>query len=203
MSRLIIVRDKHRSVQIGRNCVIPHMKVWSSILLLASVCLLPAAPSEELHEVETIYLLPMSGGLDQFLANRLTKGRQFKVVTDPAQADAIFTDRIGAAFEERVAELYPPPPETEADKNAEKKNTAPAEEPLPFVHQAAPARITSFGRGKGNVFLVDRASRHILWSDYKLPRNTQAPELNHIADSIIDRLQRDTKKSAKAAAKKP
>ena len=39
--------------------------------------------------------------LDQYLANRLTKGR-FEVVTDPDKADAVFTDRIGNRFRRKV-----------------------------------------------------------------------------------------------------
>ena len=63
-----------------------------------------------LAEVKRVYLLPMSGGLDQYLANRLTKVGRFEVVTDPANADAVFTDRLGPAFEDKWNELYPPPP---------------------------------------------------------------------------------------------
>ena len=35
-----------------------------------------------------MYLLPMPNGLDQYLANRLTKVAFFQVVTDPKTADA-------------------------------------------------------------------------------------------------------------------
>jgi hypothetical protein len=155
--------------------------------------------------VQKIYLLSMNGGLDQFLANRLTKGGQFTVTTDPEQADAIFTDRIGASLEQRLTDLYPPPKEEApvAEKDdADKKDADP--NAIAFTHEAAPARISSFGKGKGNVFLIDRATRQVLWSDYKLPKNSQAPELNHIADTIVEKLQREAKKGAKATlATKP
>src|SRR5678809_764458 len=46
--------------------------------------------------VKTVYLLPMAGGLDQYLALQLTSGGVLQVVTDPKKADAILTDGIGA-----------------------------------------------------------------------------------------------------------
>ncbi len=182
------------------------MIVRLCVLFLTSVYFLAAGSTPSLQNVQKIYLLSMNGGLDQFLANRLTKGGQFTVTTDPEQADAIFTDRIGASLEQRLTDLYPPPPKEEPaaeDKDEADKKDADANA-LGFTHEAAPARISSFGKGKGNVFLIDRATRQVLWSDYKLPKNSQAPELNHIADTIIDKLQRDAKKGVKATvATKP
>ena len=40
-----------------------------------------------LPDVHAVYLLPMAGGLDQFLASRLASENVFRVVTDPKQAD--------------------------------------------------------------------------------------------------------------------
>ena len=56
--------------------------------------------------VKTVYLLPMAGGLDQYLALQLTSGGVLQVVTDPKKADAIFTDGIGARLEDSLSELY-------------------------------------------------------------------------------------------------
>src|SRR5580692_790403 len=56
--------------------------------------------------VKTVYLMPMSGGLDQYLATRLTNVGVIQVVTDPQKADAIFTDRIGAGFEQSLQNMY-------------------------------------------------------------------------------------------------
>ena len=64
--------------------------------------------SRKLSEVQTIYVLPMSSGMDQYLASRLTRGHILQVVTDPAKADAILTDHLGAAFEDSLKELYLP-----------------------------------------------------------------------------------------------
>jgi len=62
-------------------------------LMLAGAILGAGVP-----DVQAVYLLPMAGGLDQYLANRLTSAGVFRVVTDPKMADAIFTDQLGAGF---------------------------------------------------------------------------------------------------------
>jgi hypothetical protein len=51
----------------------------------------------------------MSRGLDQYLANRLTNRRVFQVVTDSKLAEAVFTDRLGSAFEKKLADLFGKP----------------------------------------------------------------------------------------------
>ena len=68
-------------------------------------CAAMTATAASLSGVKTVYLLPMPGNLDQFLAMRLTIGAILQVVTDPANADAIFTPQTGAAFEQRMTEL--------------------------------------------------------------------------------------------------
>src|ERR1035441_10657050 len=81
-------------------------------LLLCCPAMLGAA---ELTDVHTVYLLRMSKGLDQYLANRLTADKVFRIVTDPKLADAVFTDQIGEGIEAKLEELFPPP---ESDKPA-------------------------------------------------------------------------------------
>lgn len=66
-----------------------------------------AASAVSLAQVKSVYLLPMSRGMDQYLANCLTRNGVFQVVTDPAKADALLTDHLGASFEASVKELYP------------------------------------------------------------------------------------------------
>ena len=70
----------------------------------------------------------MSGGMDQFLANRITRMGKMQVVADPLTADTILTDKIGAPFEKRLDLLYGSPKKLqEADaaaKLAEEKAAA-------------------------------------------------------------------------------
>jgi hypothetical protein len=43
------------------------------------------------------------------------------------------------------------------------------------------------------VFLVDRKTRNVIWSDYVRPKNAQPDELNHVADKIAAQLEKDKK----------
>src|SRR5687768_12375336 len=85
-----------------------YMRLVTFLSILAPACVWAADPA--LMNVKTVYVMPMGRGLDQYLANHLTQNRIFDVVTDPALADAVLSDRLGPAFEQAFAELYPPPP---------------------------------------------------------------------------------------------
>ena len=149
----------------------------------------PARVHPNLGEIKTVYLLSMSNGLDQYLANRLTKTGRFEVVTDPAKADAVFTDRLGPAFEQRWAELYPPPPPPTPAPDT-KKETSTSETPVDFSAPSA-ARISSFARSRGNVFLVFNKTGAVVWSHYRLPSDSRPRSLDKLADRIVDRLEED------------
>lgn len=125
--------------------------------------------------VKTVYLLPMSGGLDQYLANRLTAAPMFRVVTDPKLADAIFTDQLGEAFEHKFATLYPPP---DADNTDEKDDNKPQ------------PHVSSFGRGRGTVFLVDVKSHAVIWSLYEKRVGSKPAMLDRTAVHIVQQLKK-------------
>ena len=108
--------------------------------------------------VNSVYLFTMANGMDQYLASRLTSEGIFQVVTDPGRAQAIFTDRLGEAFEEHMAELFspkpaanapaqPPPPPDKAqttvappapDKAKEAAKASPADKPAAKEKQDQP-----------------------------------------------------------------
>lgn len=169
-----------------------------TVMCLLTASALWAAADPALTQVKAVYLLPMGNGLDQYLASELIRERVFDVVTDPALADAVFTDRIGSAFEQMLSELYPPPPETKPavtdEKTAEKTAEAkPGTEQSVAASLAerpdVPPRISTFSRGRGNVFLVDRRTKRVLWSDYRRPKNSRPDEINRVADKIVARLE--------------
>src|SRR5579871_6214385 len=94
-----------------------YMK-WAVALLFC----LNLTPAADLGAAHSVFLMPMGHGLDQFIANRLTRMHVFQVVTDPAKADAIFTDHVDEIFEGKLKDLYPPPPDpAEEAKKAAKK----------------------------------------------------------------------------------
>ena len=96
------------------------MKWALSLLCCLSFCFNGAAAAE-LTGGRTVYLMPMGRGLDQFIANRLTRMHVLQVVTDPAKADIVFTDQVGASLEDKLKDLYPPPPAPEAKEPAKAK----------------------------------------------------------------------------------
>ncbi|HTM52079.1 MAG TPA: hypothetical protein VL285_25465 [Bryobacteraceae bacterium] len=138
------------------------------------------ALAASMPDVQAVYLLPMSGGLDQYLANRLTAAGLFRVVTDPKLADAVFTDQLGAAFEQKLLDLYPPP-QTKAKQDDADKNGQ------------APPRISTFGHGRGNLFLVDLKSRAVIWSVYEKPTRTAPETLDRTAGRIVEQIKKQQK----------
>lgn len=149
-----------------------------------------AAPcaAEGLPGVRTVYLMRMANGFDQYLANRLTNMRVFEVVADPKKADAIFTDRLGEAFESRLDELYPAPkppaPETEEEAEDKEKSSSKSNEP-------AHAVSSGFSRARGTVFLVDTKSRRVLWSLYERPKGIAPEQLDRTASRLVEKLKKD------------
>jgi hypothetical protein len=114
-------------------------------------------------QIHSIYLLPMAGALDQYLAARITRDHVMQVTVDPKSADAVLTDHLGAAFEQQLDLLT----------GKEKAKDA---ETHPLFHASS---------GRGTVFLVDAKSRRVLWSAYEKPsRATAAREAERIAKKL-------------------
>ncbi len=174
------------------------------LLLCGSAALLGAA---SLDTARTVYVLSMSRGLDQYLANRLTNEHVLQVVTDPKLADVILTEQVGEGFQAKLETISPTPkPEkpAEPEKPPEPAKDAKAGEqtppPNPFfsepVNGAAPVigTMSSFARNKGTIFLVDAKSREVLWSTYSPSRGIASKELDRTASEIVARLKKDLKK---------
>ena len=120
--------------------------------------------------VHNVYILPMAGGLDQYLAGQLTREHVMNVVADPKAADAVLTDRLGEAFEQKLAKILP--------RDNEDDDT-----------DAIRPGFRSGGT-TGTFFLVDAKSRHVLWSAYeKRPRSITADSLNREAGSLAKKLK--------------
>jgi hypothetical protein len=160
-------------------------------------CSAALACAADLSSVHKVYLLKMSKGLDQYLANRLTSDHLFLIVTDPKLADAVFTDQIGEGFQAKLEELFPAP---ETDKPAPKPKPKPEEEEAsPLLGDTVnklsnPAANSGFGRAKGTVFLVGAKSRQVIWSAYQPSRDGTSQELDHTAREIVSHFKNDLKK---------
>ena len=160
------------------------MKLFCVLALFAGSL---AAVNPQLKQVNTVYILAMGSGMDQYLANRLTTLGVFQVVADPQKADAIITDRLGEPFETKLNELYPPPPAPKPvakDEKGEKEKDS-------GIDMGGANRVTSGSRGRGNFFIVDRKSRNVLWSVYERPKDSTPGELTKTAERVVKRLKTD------------
>ncbi|HZU28533.1 MAG TPA: hypothetical protein VFA04_23615 [Bryobacteraceae bacterium] len=158
------------------------MKAFALAALLAGAAL---AVNPALVAVHTVYLLPMASGMDQFLAGRLTARGVLQVVADPQHADAVFTDHLGESFEDRMNELYAPPKKAEQASSNQ------------YAFDAPRPPVSSFSRGRGAFFLVDRKTRAVLWSIYEQPRGTRPQQLEYTADRIARELSTSMEKARK------
>ena len=171
--------------------------VMKRLVLLLS-CSAALACGADLANVHTVYVLKMSKGMDQYLANRLTNDHVFQVVTDPKLADAVLTDRIGESFQAKLEELFPSPEPEQPAKEKEKEEDANAKPggllAEPMNKLASPAANSSFGQAPGTIFLVDARSRQVVWSAYDVPKDGSSRQLDRTASDIVSRIKHDLKK---------
>jgi hypothetical protein len=155
------------------------------LLAAAALTMSVGLSAAGLGDVKTVYLLPMSNGLDQYLAQQLTAEAVLQVVTNPQKADAVLTDHLGESFEQSLADLYQTKPQAvdkdKADDAAEDKG-------------ALPPRSGMQGkRGRGTIFLVNRRTHDVLWSVYELPKDNRPAGLRRSAGRISDQLAKSVR----------
>ena len=147
----------------------------------------------QLADVKSVYLMPMSAGFDQHLANQLTRDHVFQVVSDPKLADAVFTDNIGAAFEYRLEHINPP-----AKPAAAATPTPGGTAPGSTAQQDSAPRDSSFSHGRGTVFLVDAKTKQVIWSQFNKPKDSSPATLEHAAKKLAGDLEKALKPPAAA-----
>ena len=154
---------------------------------LCAITLAFAQPNADLGQVRSVYIMPMSGGYHQHLANRLIRLGLFQLVADPHHADAILTDRLGEGLEARL-DVY----DAASQKRdaAEHKGDEPAKGDSKVTLAERPI-TTSLSGGKGTLFLVDRKSRRLLWSTFEKPKNVTAKELDRSAGRVAGRVKEE------------
>jgi hypothetical protein len=140
---------------------------------LAALCALCAfAQQTPGHRV---YVMPMAAGLDQHIADWLTREHVMTVVTDPVLADVVLTDRLGEAFEQKLAQIHPPPVDKKADSGG---------------NGGGPHAAFRSTMARGTLFLVDVSTRHVLWSDHEKPPVASDASLNRQAERIAKNLRK-------------
>jgi hypothetical protein len=144
---------------------------FHTLLGLALLCG-PALSEDyrDLTRVKTVYILGMTYGLDQFLANRLTNSGVIWVVLDPVNADAILTDRLDEHFWRWLTQRYP---RDSANPAAGKEDDL-----RPGPYRSSP----------GTLFLVDPRTRLVLWSSFESVTKQSAPALDQAASRHTKRL---------------
>lgn len=151
------------------------MRSWRSYVVAGMLAVGGAwVASAQLAEAAKVYILPMAGGLDQYLAQRISQERVLTVVTDPKNADVIITDRIGEDFQQTLRMLYEEP--TEDAGKAGDDFTRPTMRPL--------------SASRGTVFLVERSSGDVLWSTLEPPKSSEVKDLARAAEVIVERLEK-------------
>ena len=142
------------------------MKLFLSLAALALGAFAQSAPA-------TVFVLPMPGGLDQYLAVHLSGSSAYRVVTDPTQATLILTDRVGDNLEQLLKDMAAPPAAKDTPKDAD-TFTRPRMQPLTHT--------------RGTLFLVDRASHQVLWSTFEEQKMSDPKSLNNSAKRIVERM---------------
>jgi len=153
----------------------------------AAASVAAVAGAADVTGASAVYILPMAGGMDQYLALRLTTGNVMQVVTDPQKADVVLTDHLGGAFEDKLKDLYPPPVVKKETKDGDKKDK---DENL-FTLQRGSSQPMS--RSRGAYFLVDRQTHNVIWSTYARAKSSDPDEVNHTADQIAKELAKARK----------
>jgi len=184
----------------------------AGFLLTASVAR-AQVPNAELSSVQIVYVLPMGSGMDQFVAHQVARYGLYQVTTDPRQADAFLSDFVGTTFETRVDDLLkaardkaerdaeelakkeaakaPKAKESDKDEDKNKKEDKEDARPGEFQMSGDAARVHSFSRGRGNIFLVDAKSRRVLWTGFDVPKNTRPGELQKSAERLMSKLRKE------------
>ena len=148
------------------------------LLAAAALMMSMGLSAAGLGDIKAVYLLPMSNGLDQYLAQQLTAGAVLQVVTDPKNADAVLTDHVGDSFEQSLADLYQTKPQAD-----EKASDSSEDKGAPVVRSGMQGK-----RGRGTIFLVNRRTHEVLWSVYELPKDNRPASLRRSAGRISDQL---------------
>lgn len=154
------------------------------VLLFSGLSCVSAAT---LSDVQAVYFQPMRNSLDQYLAEQISEQGVFPVVVDPKLASAVLTDRIDAPFLAAMDELFPKPDDKAAQANEEDTQAEGS------IESGAPLKSPvnrSLGRPRGTLFLVDVASRRVLWSTFLKEYQATPNELHKQARQVVERLKK-------------
>ena len=79
-------------------------------------------------------------------------------------------------FEKKWKEIYPP------EQSEDEEETKP---------EGSAAPVSTFRRGRGVVFLVERKSKQVVWSTYARPKDAGPETVDKTAQEIATRLKKE------------
>lgn len=156
-------------------------------LALLSAVLVGGTYAQGLAKVDKVYVWPMQSSFDQYLAQELASQGAFRIVVDPKDADAILTEIIDDAFLARMTELLAEPEAAVESEDGSEEEPAVGESIEGGGIKMRQTR-SSFGRSKGNLFLVGVEDRSVIWSTYLKEFNREPDKLNERAREVVARL---------------
>ena len=145
---------------------------------------------------QKVYFWPMSHGFDHYLAEQAAAAGAFDVVVDPKLAQAVMTERIDSRFVEGMNELFPLPEEEDGKKSQEEESKDAEDEESAGIYgdgylpERPPNRPV--GQSRGTLFLVDVASRRVVWSTYIKEFDPAPNELHKQARNVVQRFKKET-----------
>ncbi len=176
----------HRDVIIQGMSRLMRISCWA-VLIVAASFWSHAAETPQLQNVGRVYLWPMSNAFDQYLAQQITAEGLFEIVVDPKLAGTIMTEKIDNTFLQALDELFPPEDSAiKKEKTAEKTKSGDSLESdfrmrRPGNHPKAAPR--------GTLFLVDLASRKVIWSTYLKEFDADPNGLHKQARTVVEKLK--------------
>jgi hypothetical protein len=161
------------------------------LLLLAAL----TAPlmAADLSSIGPVYVWPMNGALDQYVAEQATSSGTFAVTVDPARAKTVMTDHIDAKFFEGMNEIFVDEAAIAAaaaaksdDEEDEDAATGSIESGLAANRPANRPRSSP----KGTVFLVNIQTRQVIWSTFLGDFDRSPKKLHSKAAQVIGTLSK-------------
>ena len=141
-----------------------------------------------LPRFRTVYILEMSNGLDQHLANRLTGSRVMWVVLEPKRADAVLTESLDESFWSWLAQDLSS--RLPAQRRRRRSRAG--------IRKNAARQLQTSGHGLPG----GSARQVVLWSAWENPKNPSPVELGHSAERIANQLKSRIREEIGIAARR-
>jgi hypothetical protein len=170
-----------------------RISCWTALILAVSFWS-PAAETAQLQNAGRVYLWPMSNAFDQYLAQQITAEGVFEIVVDPKLAGTVMTEKIDNTFLQALDELFPPA--GGASKQEKAGETAKSGDSLEGDFRMRRPANHPRAAPRGTLFLVDVASRKVIWSTYLREFDADPNQLHKQARGVVQKLKEQMKQGS-------